>query len=468
MKKETYRLQYHLMPPTGWMNDPNGLCYFAGAYHVFFQYSPHDALGRTKYWGHYRSKNLTDWEYLGIAIRSDCPWDKDGAYSGCGFTEDGKMELFYTGNVKEEGKHDYIHSGRGANVIRMTSKDGLLFSEKELLLTNRDYPKDYTCHIRDPKVWKCGDTYYMVLGGRKSDDTGAVLQYRSNDKMHWEFAGEITTEEPFGYMWECPDTFSLGGKTVLMCCPQGVERERFRFWNVHQSGYFLLDDREKENLGGTCKKEQFHEFDFGYDFYAPQTMEDPKGRRILFGWAGMSEMEPEFDNAPTIEEGWQHSLTLPRELTYRDGIVYQYPVEEINALREEAVTLCNGANAISEVAFDCEIRFQEDTGRKECRLDEDVHILWEDGILSVTLSKESGRGRGKREILLSELRELRILKDVSMLEIYVNHGEAVYTARYYPENITTTSVTITNSEDARLYPMRKMEVESHVDTEAES
>ena len=371
------------------MNDPNGFCYFAGAYHVFFQYSPHDALGRTKYWGHYRSKNLTDWEYLGIAIRSDCPWDKDGAYSGCGFTEDGEMELFYTGNVKEEGEHDYIHSGRGANVIRTT---------------------------------------------RKSDDTGAVLQYRSNDKIHWEFAGEITTEETFGYMWECPDTFSLGGKTVLMCCPRGVERERFRFWNVHQSGYFLLDDREKENLGGTCKREQFHEF----------------------------------DNAPTIEEGWQHSLTLPRELTYRDGIVYQYPVEEINALREVAVTLCNGANSISEAAFDCEIHFQEDAGRKECLLDEDVHILWEDGILSVTLSKESGRGRGKREILLSELKELRILKDVSMLEIYVNHGEAVYTARYYPENITTTNVTITNSADARLYPMRKMEVESHVDTEAES
>lgn len=132
------------------------------------------------------------------------------------------------------------------------------------------------------------------------------------------------------------------------------------------------------------------------------------------------------------------------------------------------MTLCNGSNAIFESAFDYEIRFQENAGRKECRLDEDIHVLWEDGILSVTLSKESGRGRGKREILLSELRELRILKDVSMLEIYVNHGEAVYTARYYPENITTTNVTITNSADARLYPMRKMEVGSHVDTEAES
>lgn len=181
------------------------------------------------------------------------------------------MELFYTGNVKEEGEHDYIHTGRGANVIRVTSKDGIHFSKKELLSTNQHYPKDYTCHIRDPKVWKKDNTYYMVLGGRKCDDNGSILQYRSKDKIHWEFAGEIATEEPFGYMWECPDAFSLGGKTVLMCCPQGVERERFRFWNVHQSGYFLLDDREKENLGGTCKKEQFHEF----------------------------------DNAPTIEEGWQ-------------------------------------------------------------------------------------------------------------------------------------------------------------------
>lgn len=455
MRKEKYRLQYHLMPPTGWMNDPNGFCYYEGAYHIFFQYSPDDVYGGTKYWGHYRSKNLIDWEYLGIAIRSDCPWDKDGAYSGCGFTEDGEMELFYTGNVLEEGEHDFIHSGRGANVIRVTSKDGIHFSKKELLLTNQDYPKNYTCHIRDPKVWKKDNTYYMVLGGRKCDDTGSILQYQSKDKIHWEFAGEIATEEPFGYMWECPDTFSLDNKTVLMCCPQGVERERFHFWNVHQCGYFLLDDREKENLGGTCKREQFRELDFGYDFYAPQTMSDPKGRRLLFGWAGMSEMEPEFDNEPIIAEGWQHSLTLPRELTLCNGIVYQYPVEEINALRGDEVVLSDGANEVSESAFDCEIHFKLDAGKKECLLDKDVKILWEDGIFSITLSKESGRGRGKREILLPELQELRILKDVSMLEIYVNHGEYVYTARYYPENVLTTNVSITNSTDAGFFSMKK-------------
>lgn len=478
MKRESYRLQYHLMPPTGWMNDPNGLCYYQDAYHVFFQYSPGDPLGSIKYWGHYRTKNLVDWEYLGIAVRSDCAWDKDGAYSGCGFTEDGILELFYTGNVKEEGEHDYVHSGRGANVIRITSDDGLVFSEKELLLSNKDYPKDYTCHIRDPKVWKTDDTYYMLLGGRKRQkralgngteamEIGAILQYESKDKIHWNYTGEVTTEEPFGYMWECPDVFSLEGTTVLMCCPQGVERETYRFQNVHQAGYFLLADREKENLNGTCKKEQFHEFDFGYDFYAPQTMLDPKGRRVLFGWAGMSEMEMEFHNQPTIEEGWQHSLTVPRELKLCHDKVYQYPVEELDKLREESFFIENGISEVFAKSFDCEILWKKDAERKECRLGEEVQFLWENGVFTVNFEEQCGCGRMRRQIQLESLEEIRILKDVSMLEVFLNHGEFVFTSRYYPKNTTTTKIEINGEKQAVVYTMRKMEVVCDVDTREE-
>ena len=182
MNQKKYRLTFHLMPPSGWMNDPNGLCYYKGKYHVFFQYAPENPVGTTRYWGHYISSDLFSWEYIGIAIKSDNPWDRSGAYSGCGFTEDGTMELFYTGNVNEEGDYDYVLEGRGANVITVKSDDGKKFSEKELLLTNKDYPKDYTCHVREPKVWKHDDSYFMLLGGRKIGDKGAVIQYTSKDK----------------------------------------------------------------------------------------------------------------------------------------------------------------------------------------------------------------------------------------------------------------------------------------------
>ena len=80
----------------------------------------------------------------------------------------------------------------------------------------------------------------MVLGGRKANDQGAVILYASDDKKAWRFQEEITTREPFGYMWECPDLFEIEGEKILSVCPQGLRPEKFRFQNVYQSGYFLL------------------------------------------------------------------------------------------------------------------------------------------------------------------------------------------------------------------------------------
>ena len=149
---ETYRLYFHLTPPAGWLNDPNGLCEYRGRYHVFFQYAPESPLGGRKFWGHYVSPDLIRWKFLGTALCPDTKWDRDGVYSGSAFTEDGFLELFYTGNVKEKGDFDYISAGRGANVLYTKSSSGETFKEKKLLLSNEDYPASYTCHVRDPKV----------------------------------------------------------------------------------------------------------------------------------------------------------------------------------------------------------------------------------------------------------------------------------------------------------------------------
>ena len=121
---EMYRLYFHLMPPAGWLNDPNGLCQYQGNYHVFFQYAPESSLGGRKFWGHYVSPDLIRWKFLGTALCPDTKWDRDGVYSGSAFTEDGFLELFYTGNVKEKGDFDYISAGRGANVLYTKSSSG--------------------------------------------------------------------------------------------------------------------------------------------------------------------------------------------------------------------------------------------------------------------------------------------------------------------------------------------------------
>ncbi len=167
-----YRHKYHLMPPTGWLNDPNGLSYYGGNYHVFFQYAPEDARGGDKCWGHYQSPDLLNWEYTGIAIYPDTEYDRNGAYSGGALTDDGNLELFYTGNLKEEGDFDYINEGRGATVIYLSTEDGVHLTEKELLMTNDDYPADLSRHVRDPKVWKDQGSYYMLLGARTRGCTG--------------------------------------------------------------------------------------------------------------------------------------------------------------------------------------------------------------------------------------------------------------------------------------------------------
>lgn len=460
----SYRLLLHLMPPSGWLNDPNGLCFYQGKYHVFFQYAPGDAEGAKRYWGHYTSEDMNRWNYEGIALRSDTPWDKSGAYSGCAYVEDGRMELFYTGNVKKKGDYDYVLTGREANVITVSSSDGIHFSPKKLLLTNWDYPKDYTCHVRDPKVWSKDGLYYMILGGRKKSDEGAVLQYVSKDKVHWEFAGEIMSDKPFGYMWECPDAFELSGHTLLLCCPQGVEREEYRYQNMYPSGYFVLEHAVKENLAADiCQSELFTEWDMGFDFYAPQTFEDEKGRRILYGWAGVPDMDDEYRNLPIVEEGWQHSLTLPRELTWKDGRVYQYPAEEINLLRYDEEQWENAETEAAEKeivspAFDLEVDFEADDSEKTIRFDEDVQISWQNGVVTLQFLSDSGCGRKERRAHLKALETLRVVKDTSMLEIYVNQGELVFTTRYFPEDVNRTCVRVKGSNAVRSWKLKQMEV----------
>ena len=151
-----FRQKLHLMPPTGWLNDPNGLCQFRGIYHAFFQYSPFNAEGGVKMWGHYTSRNMIDWEYQGVTPYPDQPFDCSGVSSGCAFIEDGEMYRYYTGNGKLEDRddYDYVNSGREANTVLVTSTDGVHFGRKRLLMKNSDYPADLTLHVRDPKVWK--------------------------------------------------------------------------------------------------------------------------------------------------------------------------------------------------------------------------------------------------------------------------------------------------------------------------
>ena len=129
-----FRTRYHIMPPVGWLNDPNGLCQFHGVYHAYFQYSPLNVHGGGGFWGHCISRDLLHWEYKEPVLTTDIPEDESGVYSGSALIEDDRMYIFYTGNVKKPGDYDYIDAGRISTQILTESEDGQHMSQKVKLL----------------------------------------------------------------------------------------------------------------------------------------------------------------------------------------------------------------------------------------------------------------------------------------------------------------------------------------------
>ena len=440
-KKHTWRTAYHILPPKGWLNDPNGSTYYKGEYHIWFQYSPETPLGGQKYWGHYTSKDMVHFTYQGISLSPDQPFDKDGVYSGTAWTaSDGSLELYYTGNVKHPGDFDYINEGRGHNVVRVTSKDGFHFSEKELLLENKDYPEDLSCHVRDPKIWQEGEIYYMLLGARRRDSVGGLLLMKSeDDRRTWQIEREFFPDG-FGFMLECPDYFTLGDQNVVAFCPQGVENQENRLQNIYQSGYVLLGDRSlsgssDEELGQAITLDQFTEWDMGFDFYAPQVFVVPDGRRILIGWAGVPDAS--YQNTLTVRQGWQHCMTVCRELRLSNAKIYQTPVRELEKLRGREIFIgkveADTKIAMNGSSWDAMISFEKNgESYRKININDELTLSEDEKGLVLSLSEECGDGRSVRRISKAKLDNVRILCDESIVEFYINDGEYVMTSRYYP------------------------------------
>lgn len=460
-----FRTQYHVMPPVGWINDPNGLCQFRGVYHAYFQYSPLSVHGGGGYWGHCTSPDLIHWEYKEPVLTTDIPEDAGGVYSGSSFIENDRMYVFYTGNVKQPGDYDYIDSGRISTQILTKSDDGQHMSGKIKLLGMEDYPKNITQHVRDPKVWKEDGRYYMVLGARarawdasgKRSDKGGILIYTSDNKEKWSLYREIVPEHKFGYMWECPDLFTLDDMRILSFCPQGLLSGEENYQNLYQSGYSLLSvyDPDKEhsvrqnNRTAECSwnpEETFREWDMGFDFYAPQSFVDENERRILIGWAGVPDTERTHRNL-SVKNGWQHCLTLPTELEYRNGKIFRRPVRELESLpwmkkdaeaadgekrkylwKNQTIEIIEDGIAGGERQY---LIGKEDNGLT-IRVSGDrveLNFLNRNGEPSAC-----GGGRKVRAGRVERMVEdLLVIIDSSIAEVFVNGGEIVFTTRIYLE-----------------------------------
>lgn len=321
VKKGKMRQRYHFMAQTGWLNDPNGLIYFRGKYHFFFQHNPYNGFWDSMHWGHAVSDDMLHWEYLPLALAPSETYDnhlRGGCFSGSAIEHDGKLFLMFTG-ATNEGK------GNEQTQCIAYSEDGIHFEKyagNPVLTAPEGVPTD--C-FRDPKVWKHEDTYYMVCGASR-DNKGQALLYRSKDMIHWTYFNVLAESRgEWGYMWECPDFYPMGDKYVLTFSPMGA--------GEHTSVYLVGDF---DYLTGKFCCHVSGEIDWGLDYYAPQSFLAPDGRRIIVGWSNEWEWMPLWkDWGPTYKEGWCGFFNIPREVRMRkDGTLQFLPIREVETIRE--------------------------------------------------------------------------------------------------------------------------------------
>ena len=327
---------FHLTPWVGWMNDPNGFSWYQGKYHLFYQYYPYDTEWNAMHWGHAVSTDLLHWTYLPAAMAPDAPYDSFGCFSGSAVElEDGRQLLLYTGVRKEGGDR-----GKDLQTQCVAVGDGLDYSKyaKNPVLDAGDLPEGLSPYdFRDPKIWRRTDGgYRCVVGARRMNRRGVLLLFDSEDGFRWHFVSILAENDGrFGLMWECPDFFPLDGKDVLFVSPQDMLPEGFEYHNgngtVCQIGAF--DEEEKHFI-----PEHHQAIDYGIDFYAPQTLLTPDGRRVMIGW--MQNWDT-CKNTGYEDRKWFGQMTLPRELSIRNGRLYQQPIRELALYRSRAVEYRN-------------------------------------------------------------------------------------------------------------------------------
>jgi len=311
-------------------------------------------------------------------------------------------------------------------------------------------PENVTEHFRDPKVFKIDESFYCLVGAEIDDHQGTVVYYESKDLIHWNYKGEVKTQfKGNGFMWECPDYFTQNGKGVMIISPQGMEPEGDKYQNIFQSGYLIGEEINWEN--GVFNHGSFTELDRGFEFYAPQTMLDPKGRRILVGWFGLPGIDCVSD-----ESGWAHCLTLPRELEVVGDKLLQRPVKELQQLRGNRVEVSTHLqNEVkSFIGFNgqvyelfcefSEFEAQELGVKLRTSQEEETLFYYDTQNKKLVLDRsKSGRTCGdefgsqrKCEFETDKL-TLQIFVDTSSVEIFVNDGQEVFSTRIFTKEEST-------------------------------
>lgn len=423
MAIEQLRPVFHITGGNGWINDPNGLVKFNGEYHVFYQYYAEATYWGPMHWGHVKSKDLTHWERLPVAIRPD--EQDDGCFSGSAIVHNGKLWLLYTSYKKNDGGV----SERQLQALA-SSDDGIHFFKHGIVIGEDDLPEGYCpWSFRDPKVLRVNGVFYCFVAAKLREGTGRILLYKSTDLFRWEFVCAVTGESG-GKMIECPDYCTQLG--LLTYSEQFQPHEGKTHLNIHSSfAHFGFTDFEKPFVPDS--KRQI--IDYGFDFYASQTFADEP---IMIGWLGMWDR-----NYPCAKYGFAGMLTVPRRLRRQGDELLQTPVYAAEKVCEKAVngrltdSISVGAIRLDIKdlrAFDLKMR-KSDDGFARFTLSDSEWIFDRSRagarIVGVEEDDDSLAGIRRMPYRSAETVTVEIVFDLFSAEIFVN-GKAL-SATLYPE-----------------------------------
>ena len=357
------KLKFHYRPKKGWINDPNGLVFFKGYYHIFYQHCPDFEIPwkQPMCWGHTITKDFINYEELPIALCPEFEYENNGCWSGTAIVKDDTLYLFYA-SVKGAEKEQTVSVAY--------SKDGINFKKYNGNPVIDKFPMEGGPDFRDPAICEVNGEYYCVMAsGNPENKTGRLLLYKSEDLFNWEYKGVMCEWEGCKYT-ECPSFMSAENDLYLLTasvCPI----EKRHFFSV-MYGEFI---NKKFNIKHTA------EIDKGPDQYAGQVFRDHLGRNILISWI----------------PGWRYAgfaekdvgcMSVPRELKLKGGKITAFPIKELQHLLKD-----------------------------------------EDECLERTESGFIVKRNGREPITyVGDIKDIKILRDAYIVEIFVNGGEEIYSA----------------------------------------
>lgn len=309
MNKIDYKekLKYHYRPKKGWINDPNGLVYFKGYYHVFYQHAPDHEIPwkQPMHWGHARTKDFLNWEELPVALTPGEKYDGGGCWSGTAIVKDEKLYLFYAA----------ITNVSTAAVA--VSEDGINFKKYEGNPVISTYPSDGGPDFRDPAVCKIDGQYYCVMAsGNPEDRAGKLLLYKSKDLLVWDYVGVMSRWEECKYA-ECP-SFTEAEDSMCLLTASVCPYEEKRYFTVMYGDF----------KDGEFTVKYSRQVDKGPDQYAGQVFKDRLNRNLLITWI------PGWEYAGYAEKDIG-CMSVPRELKISNGKITAFPVEEVRHLLKD-------------------------------------------------------------------------------------------------------------------------------------